>query len=51
MMHARQVEVALDCLAAALGEQFPQLRGLAVRRISSSGTVVAPVRVGDSFVA
>ena len=37
--------------AAALGEQFPQLRGLAVRRISSAGTVVAPVRVGDSFVA
>lgn len=50
-MHDGQVEVTVDAVARGIEEQVPELAGLPIERIASAGTVIAPFRVGDAFVA
>lgn len=50
-MHEGQVEVPVTAVQEAIANQFPELAGQHVRRVPSSGTVVAPYRVGDGLVA
>lgn len=50
-MHDGQVEVPLAALREAIANQIPELADQPVRPVPSAGTVVAPFRVGDGFVA
>jgi aminoglycoside phosphotransferase (APT) family kinase protein len=50
-MHDGQVELTLAQVASALRAQVPELGGLSIRRVKSAGTVVAPFRVGEGFLA
>jgi aminoglycoside phosphotransferase (APT) family kinase protein len=50
-MHANQLPVSVETVRKLVAEQFPQWRGLAVRRIPSQGTVNALFRIGDKYVA
>jgi aminoglycoside phosphotransferase (APT) family kinase protein len=50
-MHEGQVQVALDALREAVANQLPQLAGQPVRPVDSAGTVIAPFRIGGSWVA
>jgi len=50
-MHEGQVDVSVEAVTGAIAEQVPELEGLPVERVASRGTVVAPFRVGESFVA
>lgn len=50
-MHEGQIEVAPCDLAAAVAAQFENFAGLAVARVESAGTVIAPFRIGDHLVA
>ena len=50
-MHPGQVEVDAGQVAAAIASQVPRLAGLPVRPLESAGTVVAPFRVGESYLA
>lgn len=49
-MHADQVDVDADTVAALVADQFPAWRGLPVRPVVSYGTVNALFRVGDHVV-
>ncbi|MFG1652300.1 aminoglycoside phosphotransferase family protein [Micromonospora sp. NPDC049275] len=49
-MHADQVDVPVDVVAALVAAQFPRWRGLPVRPVSSAGTVHALFRVGAEVV-
>ncbi|MEV4825319.1 aminoglycoside phosphotransferase family protein [Micromonospora sp. NPDC049274] len=49
-MHADQVDVPVDAVAALVAAQFPRWRGLPVRPVSSAGTVHALFRVGAEVV-
>jgi aminoglycoside phosphotransferase (APT) family kinase protein len=49
-MHADQVDVSVDVVAALVAAQFPRWRGLPVRPIVSHGTVNALFRLGDDVV-
>lgn len=51
VMHDGQVEVRPGVLAAAIAVDFPEHRGLSVRRIDSAGTVITPFRVGQGLLA
>ncbi|WFE54983.1 aminoglycoside phosphotransferase family protein [Micromonospora sp. WMMD1155] len=49
-MHADQVDVAVDVVAALVAEQFPRWRGLPLRPLASTGTVNALFRLGTEIV-
>lgn len=51
VMHEGQVRVPIPELSRAIASQFPDLAGQPVWAVPSAGTVVAPFRVGDDFVA
>jgi aminoglycoside phosphotransferase (APT) family kinase protein len=50
-MHADQLTVSLDTVRTLVDDQFPQWRGLPIRRVASDGTVNAVFRIGDRFAA
>lgn len=50
-MHEGQLTVSLDVVRELVDAQFPQWRGLALRRVASQGTVNAIVRIGDRMTA
>jgi aminoglycoside phosphotransferase (APT) family kinase protein len=50
-MHRDQLTVTADTVRSLLSAQFPQWRRLAVRSVSSQGTVNALFRLGDELVA
>ena len=50
-MHAGQLTVSAEMVRALVDEQFPRWRGLAIRGVSSSGTVNAIFRIGDRLAA
>jgi aminoglycoside phosphotransferase (APT) family kinase protein len=50
-MHEGEVRVPVCALSSAIASQFPDLAGQPVQVVASAGTVVAPFRVGDGFVA
>ncbi|MEU4336217.1 aminoglycoside phosphotransferase family protein [Micromonospora lupini] len=49
-MHADQVDVPVDVVAALVAEQFPRWRGLTIRPVASAGTVHALFRLGAEVV-
>ncbi|MEU5784503.1 aminoglycoside phosphotransferase family protein [Micromonospora lupini] len=49
-MHADQVDVPVDVVAALVAEQFPRWRGLPIRPVASAGTVHALFRLGAEVV-
>ncbi|MGC5286538.1 aminoglycoside phosphotransferase family protein [Micromonospora sp. DT231] len=49
-MHADQVDVSADVVAALVAEQFPRWRGLPVRPLRSAGTVNTLFRLGPEIV-
>ncbi|MEU8213414.1 phosphotransferase [Micromonospora sp. NPDC049044] len=49
-MHADQVDVLAEVVAALVAGQFPRWRGLPVRPLRSAGTVNALFRVGSDVV-
>jgi len=49
-MHADQVDVTEQVVAALVADQFPRWRGRPVRAITSHGTVNALFRLGDEVV-
>ncbi|WP_203830211.1 aminoglycoside phosphotransferase family protein [Actinoplanes palleronii] len=49
-MHAGQVDITVETVAALVGSQFPGWRGLPVRPVASGGTVNALFRLGDDVV-
>jgi len=49
-MHADQVDLTEDAVAALVRAQFPAWRALPVRRVRSDGTVNALFRAGDEVV-
>ncbi|MFF0152217.1 aminoglycoside phosphotransferase family protein [Micromonospora sp. NPDC005203] len=49
-MHADQVDVSADVVAALVAEQFPRWRELPVRPLRSAGTVNALFRLGPDIV-
>ncbi|MFR9778518.1 aminoglycoside phosphotransferase family protein [Micromonospora sp. MS34] len=50
-MHADQLAVPVETVRELVDEQFPQWRGLPVRRVASDGTVNAVFRIGDRYGA
>ncbi|NUW40631.1 aminoglycoside phosphotransferase family protein [Nonomuraea rhodomycinica] len=50
-MHAGQLTLTPDTVRALVEEQFPQWRGLPVRKVASQGTVNAIFRIGDDLAA
>lgn len=50
-MHADQVDVTTDIVAALVREQFPRWSGKAIRLLPSTGTVHAIFRIGDDLSA
>ncbi|GAA2478677.1 aminoglycoside phosphotransferase family protein [Streptomyces longisporus] len=50
-MHADQVDVTTDIVAALVREQFPQWSGEVVQPLSSTGTVNAIFRIGNDLSA
>jgi aminoglycoside phosphotransferase (APT) family kinase protein len=48
-MHANQLTVSVETVRALVDEQFPEWRGLPIRRIASQGTVNAIFRIGGRF--
>jgi aminoglycoside phosphotransferase (APT) family kinase protein len=50
-MHDDQVDVDVDVVRALLAEQRPDLFGLPITRVVSTGTVNALFRIGDDLVA
>ena len=50
-MHANQLTVLPGTVRELVGDQFPEWRGLPIRRIASQGTVNAIFRVGDLLAA
>lgn len=50
-MHPDQLSVPLETVRALVDAQFPQWRGLPVRRVAAQGTVNAIFRVGERLTA
>ncbi|SEC93941.1 Predicted kinase, aminoglycoside phosphotransferase (APT) family [Streptomyces sp. 3213] len=50
-MHADQVDVTSEIVAALIQEQFPQWGGRAIQPLSTTGTVHAVFRIGDDLAA
>ncbi|MED5813620.1 aminoglycoside phosphotransferase family protein [Mycolicibacterium sp. 050232] len=50
-MHAGQLVVSAETVRALIDEQFPKWRGLALQKVSASGTVHAIFRLGDGLAA
>lgn len=50
-MHADQVDVSTDIVAALVREQFPQWSGKAIQLLPSTGTVNAIFRIGNELSA
>jgi len=50
-MHDDQVDVTTDMVATLIQEQFPQWGGEPIRPLSSTGTVNAVFRIGDTLSA
>jgi aminoglycoside phosphotransferase (APT) family kinase protein len=50
-MHAGQLTVSAEMVRELVDDQFPRWRGLAIRGISSPGTVNAIFRLGDRLAA
>ena len=50
-MHANQLTVSLPAVRELVDVQFPEWRGLPLRRVASQGTVNAIFRIGDEFTA
>ena len=50
-MHADQLAVPVATVRELIGAQFPQCRGLSIRRVASGGTVNALFRIGDRYAA
>ncbi|MFF4805888.1 aminoglycoside phosphotransferase family protein [Streptomyces sp. NPDC001351] len=50
-MHADQVDVTTEIVAALVREQFPQWSGKAIRLLPSTGTVNAIFRIGNDLSA
>jgi aminoglycoside phosphotransferase (APT) family kinase protein len=50
-MHADQLAVSPEMVRELVDEQFPEWRGLPVKRIAGEGTVNAIFRIGDRFAA
>ncbi len=50
-MHANQLTVSPETVRMLVEQQFPEWRGLPVRRIATQGTVNAVFRFGDRFAA
>lgn len=50
-MHAGQLSLSVRQVAGLVDEEFPDWRGLPVRRVASAGTVNALFRIGDDLVA
>jgi aminoglycoside phosphotransferase (APT) family kinase protein len=50
-MHANQLTVSVETVRALVAEQFPEWRGLPIRRVASQGTVNAIFGIGDRFAA
>lgn len=50
-MHADQLPVEIDTVRELVDAQFPQWRGLAVRRVAAQGTVNAIFRIGETYAA
>jgi len=50
-MHDGQLDVTTDLVKGLIREQFPEWSALAVRAVSSHGTVNALFRIGDELVA
>lgn len=50
-MHDDEIEVPTETVAALVGDQFPQWRGMPVRRLVASGTVNAIFRIGAGLTA
>lgn len=50
-MHPGQVTQSVAEAAESVAEQVPELAGLPVEPVRSNGTVVAPFRVGEAFLA
>lgn len=51
VMHTDQLEIRPPAVRRLLRQQFPQWRELAVRAVSSTGTVNAIFRIGDGLAA
>ncbi|MGI5522202.1 aminoglycoside phosphotransferase family protein [Micromonospora sp. CA-259024] len=49
-MHADQVDLSVDVVAALVAAQFPQWRALPIRPLASTGTVNALFRLGTEIV-
>jgi aminoglycoside phosphotransferase (APT) family kinase protein len=50
-MHANQLTVPVETVRRLMDQQFPEWRGLPVRRIASQGTVNALFRIGEKLLA
>ena len=50
-MHADQVDVTTDIVAAVIQEQFPRWSGKPIQLLPSTGTVNAVFRIGDDLSA
>lgn len=50
-MHPEQLDVTTDLVTRLIRSQFPAWEGLAVRPVTSHGTVNAVFRIGDDLVA
>jgi aminoglycoside phosphotransferase (APT) family kinase protein len=50
-MHPNQLAVSAATVRGLVADQFPQWRGLAIRAVTSQGTVNALFRIGESFLA
>ncbi|KAA5826886.1 aminoglycoside phosphotransferase family protein [Saccharopolyspora hirsuta] len=50
-MHVGQLAVSAEMVRALVDEQFPEWRGLPVRRVDSRGTVNAIFRIGEQLAA
>lgn len=50
-MHEGQVELLPDAVADLVAAQVPELAGLPIARQRSAGTVIAPFRIGQAFLA
>ena len=49
-MHPHQIELTVDTVAGLVADQFPRWRGLAIRPVSSQGTVNVLFRLGEELV-
>lgn len=50
-MHEDQLDVPMDTVRRLVDDQFPEWRGLPVRRVTSDGTVNAIFRIGTGLTA